>query len=327
MAEFYTSVTTDAGIALAADLFIGEKIEFTKLVTGNGNYGEDEITRTNLQKAVALKDPRQEFGFSSIEKKTDSCILLKSCLSNAELTEGYRMTEIGIYARKRGNEETGNEILYSIAVAKEADFFPNYNGIAAVEIIEEYYITVSDASEVTIQARGAVALLEDFEKFRQEMQKKLDEISANIEIAVESKMVDLQNQIGDLTQLMTENKGCLVDAINEIAEVVRPLIEEGIATNQDIDDIIAGIYVNDIDWVTALDIASDRDIDAIIAGTYVDDTNEDGEEDIATDEDIDAIIIGTYADEPEDDLIEDTTETEIDKIIENSFEEGEGKNV
>lgn len=320
MAEFYASVTTDAGIALAADLLVGEKIIFTKLVTGSGIYEADEITRTSLQKVTELKTPQQEFGFSSITKETDSCVLLKSLLSNIELTEGYRMTEIGIYAKKQDDEE--NEILYSLSVAKEADYFPKYNGIAAIEIIEDYYITVSDAAEVSIQTgKGAVALLEDFEKFREEMRKKMDEMSLNVEFEVSQKMIDLQKQIGDLTQLMTENKGCLVDAINEIAEVIRPLIEYGIATDQDIDDIIMGIYADDIDWATTLNTASDRDIDAIISGMYEDD--EDDEEGIATDDDIDAIISGTYIDESEDEEIEDVTQKEIDNIIENSFEEGE----
>lgn len=320
MADFYSAVTTNVGLALAADLLVGEQIEFTRLVTGSGIYEGDDLIRTNLQKATGLRNQQQEFGFSSIEKVTDSCVLLKSHLSNAELTEGYRITEIGVYAKKKGSED--NEILYSISVAKEADYFPRYNGMVAIEIIQEYYITVSDAAEVTIQARGAVALLEDFEKFREEMRKKMDEMSVNISIEVDNKMIDLQRQIGDLSQLMAENKGNLVDAINEIAEVVRPLIEYGMATNQDIDDIITGIYEDDIDWVTMLETASDRDISAIIAGVYEDDEEEDSEN-TASNQDIDDIIAGTYVDEEEDWEDTDVADQEIDQIIANSFKSSE----
>ncbi len=315
MAEFYPAVTTNAGIALVADLLEGEQIIFTRLVTGCGIYTEDELARTNLQRAVELRQQRQEFEFSSITRETDSCILLKALLSNAELTEGYRMTEIGVYAKKQGDSE--DEILYSLSVAKEADFFPCYNGIAAVEIIEEYYLTVSDAAEVSIQAgRGAAVLMEDFEKFREEIRNKVSEMQVNVELLVDQKMIDVQKQIGDLKNLMTEHKGCLVDAINEIAEVIRPLIEYGIATDQDIDDIIAGIYVDDIDWVTTLDVATERDIDAIIAGTYEESGEESGS--VASDDDIDAIIAGTYVEEEEGQEI-DVTGQEIDKIIENAF--------
>ncbi len=172
MAEFCSAVTTDLGIALSADLLIGEKIEFTKLVCGNGFYSDDDMSRTSLQKAEELRSPIQEFGFSTIIKVTDSCVCLKALISNEQMTEGYRMTEIGIYARKYGEE--GDGILYSIAVAMEADFFPRYNGMVAVEILEEYYITVSDAAEVTIESgRGACMLVEDFEEYKKQLQEQL----------------------------------------------------------------------------------------------------------------------------------------------------------
>lgn len=307
MSEFYAAVTTDAGIALSTDLLAGEQIVFTKLITGSGTYDENEMTRSRLQKVSQIKEPRQEFEFSRIEKTTDNCILLKTLISNVNLTEGYRMTEIGVYAKKKGDE--GEGILYSISVAKEPDFFPRYNGLAAVEIVEEYYITVSDAAEVLLQASSSAAVLaEDLEKLREEIQAELDK-----------KIADLQKQIGDISLLITENKCCLVDAINEIAGVIRPLIEESFATDQDIDDIIAGIYVEDPDWATIIDIASDQVIDEIIAGTYVDEEEADSEE-IASDEDIDAIINGTYVDGQED-TEKDVTDQEIENIINGSFNE------
>lgn len=305
MAEFHEAVTTDAGISLSADLLTGEQIVFTKLVTGSGIYDEEEMKRTSLRKVSQIKEPRQEFEFSRIEKETDYCILLKTLISNINLTEGYRMTEIGVYAKKQGEE--GDGILYSISVAKEADFFPRYNGMAAVEIIEEYYITVSDAAEVSLQTGSSAAVLkEDLEKLKEEIQAELNK-----------KIEDLQKQIGDLSELMTTNKSCVVDAINEIAEVIRPLIEYSFATNQDIDDIIDEIYVEDADWASAVDIASERVINAIINGTYEEEEEEDSE-DIASDEDIDAIIAGTYVDEDED-AETDITDQEVEEIINDAF--------
>ncbi len=305
MAEFYSAVTTNAGIALVSDLLAGEQLEFVKLVTGSGVYTEEDAARTSLQKATSLREPQQEFGFSSIEKESDNCVLLKSLITNVDLTEGYRMTEIGIYARKPGEE--GEGILYSISIALEADYFPRYNGMVAVEITEEYYITVSDAENVTISTvKGAVVFREDFDRFREEIYQMIHQ-----------KVEDLRQQIGDLSLLMTENKCCLVDAINEIAEVIRPLIEYSMATDQDIDDIIAGIYADDVDWITSLEIAADRDIEMIISGQY--EENGEDEEDAATDQDIDDIIAGTYVDEPEEGGDTDLTAKEIDQIIENAF--------
>lgn len=309
MAEFYAAVTTDAGLALSADLLTGEQIVFTKLVTGSGAYDEHAMTRPMLQKVLQIKEPRQQFEFSRIEKATDNCILLKTLMSNASLTEGYRMTEIGIYAKKKGEE--GDGILYSISVAREADFFPRYNGLAAVEIIEEYYITVSDAAYVSLQTNSSAAVLkEDLEKLKAEIQAELDQ-----------RIEDLQRQIGNLSDLLTANKDCLVDAINEIAAVIRPLVQYGWATDQDIDDIINEIYVEDPDWVGVIEIAADSVIEEIINGSYVDEHEEESE-DVVSDGDIDAIIAGTYIDEEE--APADSTNQEIDNIVNSSFGGKEG---
>lgn len=309
MAEFYAAVTTDAGLALSADLLTGEQIVFTKLVTGSGAYDVHAMTRPMLQKVLQIKEPRQQFEFSRIEKATDNCILLKTLMSNASLTEGYRMTEIGIYAKKKGEE--GEGILYSISVAKEADFFPRYNGLAAVEIIEEYYITVSDAAYVSLQTNSSAAVLkEDLEKLKAEIQAELNQ-----------RIEDLQRQIGNLSDLLTANKDCLVDAINEIAAVIRPLVQYGWATDQDIDDIINEIYVEDPDWVSVIEIAADSVIEEIINGSYVDEHEEESE-DVVSDGDIDAIIAGTYIDEEE--APADSTNQEIDNIVNSSFGGKEG---
>ena len=292
MAAFDSAVTTDQGLALVADMIAGEQLVFTKLVTGSGIYTEEEQERTSLQKATGLREIRQEFGFSNVSKVTDTCVLLKTLISNKELAEGYRMTEIGVYAKKKDDE--GDGILYSISVAKEADYIPHYNGFVAVEIIEEYYITVADTAEVSIQtSSGASVLLEDFEKFKAE-------IKAYIDISMDN----LQRQIGDLSLLETEKKCCLVDAINEIAWVIKPLTEYSYMTPQDIKDIAAGIYENDLDWLGMLDAMKERDIKAIINGTYVPEPEDEGFEIdgncAMSHEDVIAIINGTYVPEPEE---------------------------
>lgn len=286
MAEFYSAVTTDSGLALSADLLTGEQIVFTKLVVGSGIYTNEETSRSRLQTATQIKDEKQEFEISSITKETDNCILLKTLISNKELTEGYRITEIGIYAKKQG--ESTEEILYSISIAKEADFLPCYNGIAPVEIIEEYYITVSNAAEISLQVSGGASVLRE----------DLDKIIKEIREEVNQKIIDLQSQIGDLPNLITEDKGCLVNAINEIAEVIKPFTDYSLATDIDIHDIIDGIYQDDLDWITSLEVAAGRDIESIIKEEYID-IDEDEKEGYATNQDILDIVAGTYENEEE----------------------------
>lgn len=264
MAEFYEAVTTDAGLALAADLLTGEQMVFTKLVTGSGIYDAQDMTRPSLQRVWQIKEPRQQFEFSRVEKVTDNCILLKTLISNVRLTEGYRMTEIGVYAKKKGDE--GDGILYSISVAKEPDFFPRYNGLAAVEIIEEYYLTVSDAAEVLLQAgSGAAVLAEDLEKLRKELEerlkKQIEELQHKIDSA-EKPFVQMTEETyippgkrseGTLYGLITNKRGLKINFYDRyISGREDPAIEKTIygvekveRTEMELDDApYVGIYSN-----------------------------------------------------------------------------------
>lgn len=264
MAEFYEAVTTDEGLALSADLLAGEQMVFTKLVTGSGIYDEQEMTRPRLQRVCQIKEPRQQFEFSRIEKVTDNCILLKSLISNVNLTEGYRMTEIGVYAKKKGDE--GDGILYSISVAKEPDFFPRYNEMAAVEIIEEYYLTVSDAAEVLLQAgSGAAVLAEDLEKLRKEWEERLkqqiEELQHKIDSA-EKPFVQMTEETyipperrskGTLYGLITDKRGLKINFYDryisgrEDPAVEKTLygVEKAERTDMELDDApYVGIYSN-----------------------------------------------------------------------------------
>ena len=95
--------------------------------------------------------------------------------SNKELTEGYKITEIGVYGKEVGSEE---DFLCSIAVTRsmeETDSFPPYNGLRECQIIQDYYITISPDAEVTVNTQGAAALAEDLEALRQEIGEKLEE--------------------------------------------------------------------------------------------------------------------------------------------------------
>lgn len=264
MAEFYEAVTTDAGLALAADLLTGEQMVFTKLVTGSGEYEERELNRSRLQKAWQIKEPRQQFEFSRVEKVTDNCILLKTLISNARLTEGYRMTEIGVYAKKLGDE--GDGILYSISVAREPDFLPRYNGMAAVEIIEEYYITVSDAAEVLLQAgSGAAVLAEDLEKLKKELEERLKQQIEDLQHKIDSaekpfvQMTEetykppAERTAGTLYGLITNKRGLKINFYDRyISGRENPAVEKTLyglekaeRTAMELDDVsYTGVYRN-----------------------------------------------------------------------------------
>lgn len=162
MADFNSAVMTNAGIELLTKSIAGTaKLEFTELVTGSGIYDEKEKERSVLQTSTGLRKQEQSFPFSSVAFATDTCVKLVSLISNAELTSGYYVNEVGIYA-KNSLDENSEAVLYSIAVAKIADYLPPYNGLSQCTITQEYFATVDNALEITIKVNaGAVALAED----------------------------------------------------------------------------------------------------------------------------------------------------------------------
>ena len=168
MAHFNAAVVTKAGMDLALGAAAGvQSIEFVKMVSGNGEYTEEEKGRDALRERSELKSQMQEFPFNSVEITSEKTAVLKSIITNKELTDGYRITEIGVYARVKGT--AGDGVLYSIALAIEADYLPPF--VNPTEIIQEYYITVSDTAEISIVPNsGAYALAEDLEKLKTDIE-------------------------------------------------------------------------------------------------------------------------------------------------------------
>ena len=171
---FKNAVMTNKGAELLSKAQAGQvKLEFTRMVTGSGSYQETEKTIDVLQEATGLKEEKQSFAPTSISVFAPRSVLIKALITNCplggqELTEGYYINEIGLFAKEKGGS-SNTEVLYSISVTtgSQGDFMSPYNGYSPAEIIQEYYATVSNSAEVTIvRGTGAVALTEDLEELK-----------------------------------------------------------------------------------------------------------------------------------------------------------------
>jgi len=126
---------------------------------GDGEYTEEEKSKDVLRKRTSLKNKRQESSFNSVEKAKDSAVKLKAAIDNRNVTNGYRMTEIGIFAKASG-DTASDGVLYSIAVAVEADYMPPES--TPITYIQEFYTKVGNAENVEITvSTGVYALAED----------------------------------------------------------------------------------------------------------------------------------------------------------------------
>lgn len=178
---FNNAVMTNAGARLLTRAQAGEiKIELTRIVTGNGNYSAAEKTLAALQERTALKSQKNSYPLSDIDIFSDYSVKVTALITNQDpvtrktlVTQGYYINEMGLYGKPAGAEDSA-EVLYSITVTagENGDFMPPYNGYNPAQIIQDYFATVDNSAQVTINSTGAALLAEDANKLRDDTTKQ-----------------------------------------------------------------------------------------------------------------------------------------------------------
>lgn len=178
---FNNAVMTNAGARLLTRAQAGEiKIELTRIVTGNGNYTAAEKTLAALQERTALKSQKNSYPLSDIDIFSDYSVKVTALITNQDLvtrktlvTQGYYINEMGLYGKPAGADDSA-EVLYSITVTagENGDFMPPYNGYNPAQIIQDYFATVDNSAQVTINSTGAALLAEDANKLRDDTTKQ-----------------------------------------------------------------------------------------------------------------------------------------------------------
>lgn len=176
---FNNAVMTNGGAQLLTMAQAGEiRIQFTRMAIGNGVYREEDKEMSVLQAVTAMKAEKNSYPLSDIEVFSEHSVKVTALITNWDsvtqttlIDAGYYINEIGLFAKPAGDEGNENEVLYSLAVTSgnNGDIMPPYNGYHPAQIIQEYYVTVNNSAEVTIQTgTGAVALAEDLAELADE---------------------------------------------------------------------------------------------------------------------------------------------------------------
>lgn len=225
---FNNAILTIKGNNLLVGTVLGKEIEFIRLETGNGLYdGTERLPYMN-----GLKNKQQEFPFLRYEKVSEKSAILVVMISNENLSEGYRITEIGIYGKLKDSDE---EVLCSIATIDpdEADFWPPFNGVSPTKMLLRYHVTISPDAKPSIvvddhmvlaeiaaesnRAQKAELLLAEQLSGLKENVETIDDTIEELRISVDTK-VNVEDGKGLSTEdFSTEEKKKLKD-ISEGAE-------------------------------------------------------------------------------------------------------------
>ena len=157
MAEFKRVVITRNGQTLMAKLMSGTgTVEFTKIGVSSTTY-----TDTQLETLTSLSGVKQTAPITNIARNNNASVTVEGAISNEELTVGYYMQTIGLYAK---DPDVG-EILYAVTTASVAGYMPPFNNRTPSGAQFKLTTTVGNAENVTLQINpSAVATIGDINR-------------------------------------------------------------------------------------------------------------------------------------------------------------------
>lgn len=150
MAIYEKLIVTDAGRRLLEKVYLNNKIEFTKMTT--------------FEK-VNYEEPNQDILVSSFSFDNSNKVLnVTACLTNRDLTDGYYLNSVGLYA----NDPDEGEILFAYINAVRADYITAFDskiGETVLDITFSIKISATDNFQVVIPEQAyALANHEHFVK-------------------------------------------------------------------------------------------------------------------------------------------------------------------
>lgn len=161
MASFSKLVITDTGKNLLNDAFaLGEKVNFTNASVSEISYQEEE-----LEALCQLPEIKQTVSIHNITRDEDIIEMMVE-FDNDDLTAGYYLRTLGIYANIGG----GEEFLFAVAKEKTENLFVPAGEVAVSGVNMKLKIQLENADVVQLVVdRAGVATLGDILMVRDEL--------------------------------------------------------------------------------------------------------------------------------------------------------------
>lgn len=144
MANWQGAILTNKGRALQAKVEGGLcQLALTKLKTGDGTLAPEQT----LEALTDLVSPKQNIAISAVvvDENQPGVVYVKGILSNASLTTGYLVKELGLFA----TDPDDGEILYAVTVDSNPDYLQDNTSATVITEALKLAIAVSNTSDVT----------------------------------------------------------------------------------------------------------------------------------------------------------------------------------
>ena len=162
MAAFINNDITAAGLIVLAKGAAGEKINYTRIVLGDG-YLEEGQTPRSLTDVV---NPRATIDITKLKVNTDGTAAVGGVFSNDQTSDGFYYRELGLYAEDP-DPDVG-EVLYCYGNCGDlAEWIPPTGGATIVEKTIDIITVIETATKVTAYIPAdAYATKLDYETYK-----------------------------------------------------------------------------------------------------------------------------------------------------------------
>jgi len=162
MAAFINNDITTAGLIVLAKGVAGQKINYTKIVLGDGYLEEGQTPRT----LTGVVSPKATVDITKLKINGDGTVAVGGIFTNGDETDGFYYRELGLYAEDP-DPEVG-EVLYCYGNCGDlAEWIPPSGGATIVEKTIDIVTAIGTATNVTAYIPAdAYATKEDYETYK-----------------------------------------------------------------------------------------------------------------------------------------------------------------
>ncbi len=269
MAEFSKLIITESGQELLAKMIAQTgTIEFTKICASSAQYLEDQLTTL-----TAIDEIRQTNLVSKVIRTNNTAVKIDTAYTNEDLTEGYYMRTLGLYAKEA---DAAEEVLYAVTVETSGNcYIPAYNGVTITGAYLQFVTTVGNAENVSLEVDpGAYATVGDIRTIETKLSKIQDYVGNSdteegLEFAEGLEADNLVDAVNQVFQVGNEKKARLVENLVAVgvqastSDTWEQLLDKVLAvTDTSTDTVTANVL---LDGYTAHDSNGD-----LITGVMVD---------------------------------------------------------
>lgn len=213
-------VITNEGQNLLAKLIANEEvINFSKVCTSSKDYSNE-----NLEQLTEI-EIKQEVEPYRVYAKDDKSVIVSSRFDNTDITLGYNIMLIGLYAK----DNSDKEILYAVAIADDMPDFLGSIDDCVSGFSYELITMIGNADNVILEVNpSGFASIDDLVNLEREIE--------DLEITVETNITNLEQRVNGIDYRVEalESDSSSSDGIGEINNKI------GIESDEDVTATLFG---------------------------------------------------------------------------------------